>query len=885
MKLHCNLSQMEQEARRPLRSGEELTPEQTAYFHAVLDYVQECRPLLNQGQYQLPEPPKLSDFDQTLQDYKEQVQAEIAQEAAVAGMTVEEYAANDYEPYSEAAPTQETPPQAEPQEQAPPPTENLTDLQKKAIEIADRYKDLPMQGKIDVIAQAFGCTTGKIETSPCTGKWRGTSDMSIKFDNGTSLFLGNHVTPKAKTVKVQTEFVNRALVAYNPEIIAATKEAAIAALLQREVKDNAIAAQKGLKPYTLLNVEFNDGAGDKSGGYMGWYYVTLAVDGKICTHMETGLNYDIAGGKVSEIPAQRDYYAAGALKETDVDYVFNNVGFSSASELYSLPITDAVMERAQMRLAERTAAAQPAAEAPTPEQTEPPQQDTFTIYQLRGGEETRDYRFEPYERLQAAGLTVDRANYDLVYTAPLDESTTLEDIYRTFNIDHPKDFQGHSLSVSDVVVLHRDGQDTAHYVDSFGYQEVPEFMRENPLRTAELSTEQNENMIDGVINNTPPEPQTEEPKQLTFEDVAAASGQTQEQKPEAEPAQTAVRYYPINEGAARRAKEVISFSDYRPGSATAEYRHYVDQAVEIAQRQKKRVEPEYHEKIDQLLDTYARKLAENMNHGYEITARVPSVLIAGPSNFPVRAKEKQNAASDRNMEEFQYIQGLLDKIRSTGMGGISADDPQAVSKLEKKLEKLEASQELMKAVNAYYRKHGTLDGCPNLTEKGIENLKADMASSWHYEKKPFQSWQLSNNNAEIRRLKGRIEELTRHKEAAYVGWEFDGGTVEINREANRLQIFFEGKPDAAVRDELKSNGFRWSPKAEAWQRQLNDTTIRVTDRIKCIQPLSGEKPSALQLAARREKEKPSIRAQLQASKAEPAKKPPAREKSKGLEVE
>ena len=140
-------------------------------------------------------------------------------------------------------------------------------------------------------------------------------------------------------------------------------------------------------------------------------------------------------------------------------------------------------------------------------------------------------------------------------------------------------------------------------------------------------------------------------------------------------------------------------------------------------------------------------------------------------------------------------------------------------------------------------------------------------------------------NAEIRRLKGRIEELPRHKEAAYVGWEFEGGTVEINREANRLQIYFEGKPDATVRDELKSNGFRWSPKAEAWQRQLNDTTIRVTDRIKCIQPLSGEKPSALQLAARREKEKPSIRAQLQASKAEQGQKPPAREKSKGLEVE
>ncbi len=86
----------------------------------------------------------------------------------------------------------------------------------------------------------------------------------------------------------------------------------------------------------------------------------------------------------------------------------------------------------------------------------------------------------------------------------------------------------------------------------------------------------------------------------------------------------------------------------------------------------------YHEKIDHLLDTYARKLAENMNQGFAIDARVPSVLIAGPSNFPVGKKEKQNRARDSNMEEWRHIQGLLDKIRSTGMGGISADDPAAI---------------------------------------------------------------------------------------------------------------------------------------------------------------------------------------------------------------
>lgn len=263
MKLHCNLSQMEQEARRPLLSGEELTPEQTAYFHAVLDYVQECRPLLNQGQYQLPEPPKLSDFDQTLQDYKEQVQAEIAQEAAAAGMTVEEYAAAGYEA---------------------------------------------------------------------------------------------------------------------------------------------------------------------------------------------------------------------------------------------------------------------------------PEQDNFSIYQIKSGDETRDYRFEPYDRLQATGRSVDRANYDLVYTARLDGKTTLEDIYRTFNIDHPADFKGHSLSVSDVVVLHQGGKDTAHYCDSFGFQQVPEFLQENPLRTAELSTEQNENMIDGVINNTPSmgelEAKVKAGEQISLTDLADAA-KVEAKKPKA----------------------------------------------------------------------------------------------------------------------------------------------------------------------------------------------------------------------------------------------------------------------------------------------------------------------------------------------------------------
>ncbi len=456
---------------------------------------------------------------------------ELTQEAVKGLYAKEQEQPQEPAPEQEAAPEpeQEITPEpktaqddvadAEPQEKSA--DKPLTDLQKKAVEIADRYKDLPLQGKIDIIAQAFGCKTGEIRTSPCTGKWRGTSDMSIRFDNGASLFIGNHLTPKAKTVKVQTECVNSALVHFNPEIVQATKEAALPVLLQREAKDNEIAAQKGLKPYTLLNVEFNDGADEQTGGYIGWYYVTLAVDGKICTHLETGLSHDIADGKVSDTPTRADYFTAGALKETDVDYVFNNVGFSSASSLYVLPLREDVRERAEQTLAQRRA--------------DQPERDTFSIYQVPAGPQGRDFRYRPYEELQAAGLTVDRKNYELIYTAPLDGKTTLEDIYRTFNADdRPAGFRGHSLSVSDVVVINRGGKEEAHYCDSIGFPPVPEFMRESPIKTAEMSTEQNYNMIDGVLNNAPSmgelEARAKAGEQISLFDVAEAA-KAEAQKP------------------------------------------------------------------------------------------------------------------------------------------------------------------------------------------------------------------------------------------------------------------------------------------------------------------------------------------------------------------
>ena len=233
LKLHTNLSEMEQAASAAMRRGEDLTQTETAYYTALQQYVSDCRGALNQGSYELPPVPQLADFDAELQAYKKQVREEIAQEAASAGMTVEEYAANGYEPYA------------------------------------------------------------------------------------------------------------------------------------------------------------------------------------------------------------------------------------------------------------------------APEAAEP-DKDTFSIYQLKRGDETRDLRFEPYDRLIATGHNVDATNYDLIYTAELTPDMTLGSIWETFNIDHPKDFKGHSLSVSDIVVLHQNGQDTAHYVDSIGYKQVPEF-----LQPAQEKTLTPDDLVTGEQITTP----------------------------------------------------------------------------------------------------------------------------------------------------------------------------------------------------------------------------------------------------------------------------------------------------------------------------------------------------------------------------------------------
>ena len=167
---------------------------------------------------------------------------------------------------------------------------------------------------------------------------------------------------------------------------------------------------------------------------------------------------------------------------------------------------------------------------------------------------------------------------------------------------------------------------------------------------------------------------------------------------------------------------------------------------------------------------------------------------------------------------------------------ISSDDPDALEKLRKKLESLQKQQEYMKRANAYYKKHQTMQGFEGMNDATAVHMDSYIQLNY-YGKKPFPSFQLENNNANIRRIKERIAGLEKRDSAAFgEGWVFPGGSVVMNMEDNRIQIFFDEKPDGDTRQELKSRGFKWAPSKNAWQRQLNENGISALRRIARIQP-------------------------------------------------
>lgn len=282
-------------------------------------------------------------------------------------------------------------------------------------------------------------------------------------------------------------------------------------------------------------------------------------------------------------------------------------------------------------------------------------------------------------------------------------------------------------------------------------------------------------------------------------------------------------YFSINEQTARVAKNINSFSEYKEGSATAEYRHYVDKVYEVVERIAEE-KPHLLEKAERMAGRYSRKLSIYFNDYYRNEASCPSIMISGGGNFPVRKKEKQNSRRETLHKEWEYLESYARKIENllTMKQPILSGDEQAVELLQEKLDGMVETQNMMKAVNAYYRKEKTLDGCPELTQEEIEKLKADMASSWHWADVPYLPYELSNNNANIKRTRDRLESLKKVKEAGSQETECEFCKVVENTENMRLQLIFDGKPEPEVREILKKNGFRWAPSQSAWQRQLTN---------------------------------------------------------------
>lgn len=305
----------------------------------------------------------------------------------------------------------------------------------------------------------------------------------------------------------------------------------------------------------------------------------------------------------------------------------------------------------------------------------------------------------------------------------------------------------------------------------------------------------------------------------------------------------------INESAARLAKQMRSFDDYKEGSATASYNAQCAEAAAILEKVKaKCATDEQRERAEYLYNRYCSILAEAINRDNEIGTRCPSVLICGAGNFPTRKKEKQIVAWDKNMENFRKADHYLDMLKRAHTLAVKSDDPEVLDFLRAKLAGLEEAHALMVSANAYYRKNKTLEGFEGIpadtmawiTRPGVylPGGRNGDGSPLAFYGKPFPTYELTNSNANIKRVKQRIETLEAVKASKSIEEEHDGYTYRENAEAMRVQLRFDGKPDDETRALLKRNGFRWAPSLGVWQRQLNDNGKYAAHRV--MEVLDGQ---------------------------------------------
>lgn len=293
----------------------------------------------------------------------------------------------------------------------------------------------------------------------------------------------------------------------------------------------------------------------------------------------------------------------------------------------------------------------------------------------------------------------------------------------------------------------------------------------------------------------------------------------------------------INEELARRSKENMSFSDYKTGSTTTEYNAIIAEATEKIEQAKLKASEEGQKRLDYLLESYKQKLAAWTNNYNANGSRHVSVMIAGPANYNMRAHEKYLSREGKLWEEYDKIKTMIDYgisriIHSEKI--ISSDNPNAVELLKDKIAKLENNQGMMKSANKIIKNTKT-----DMPEK-IKQLVAIGFTKEQSEKLfipdcyggiGYEGFTLTNNNANIRRLKQRLEQLERKLKDETIEKETENGIrIVDNVNDNRLQIFFPGKPSDGIRTYLKSNGFHWSPHYGCWQRMRSRDANYVAEK-------------------------------------------------------
>lgn len=298
-----------------------------------------------------------------------------------------------------------------------------------------------------------------------------------------------------------------------------------------------------------------------------------------------------------------------------------------------------------------------------------------------------------------------------------------------------------------------------------------------------------------------------------------------------------MKYYNIDENIACTAHGMVHMSDYVPNSATNSYRAAVDKAAALVEEQKAKVSNYYHEKLDSILDCYSRRLAEWTNSYNRNTAKYPSQFIAGASGFDMRKHNKQMQREGTLWEEYSEIQNLLNKMKVVGTGAVNLADPNAREILTEQLQEFRCELEQCKSLNAYYRKHQSFVDFPNMSADAAEKLTAEFNETrlkCPWIDKPYPDYKLTSLRGKIKRVQTRLDELDKLDAARVTQTDaiaFVGGEIVKNAELNRLQIIFHEIPDEDTRATLKSNGFRWSPSNQAWQRQLTQSAENAARRI------------------------------------------------------